>query len=77
MSNLSAERPEEEGEEELQEDSGNQKEAASPIACDPSLTEVQATSTPSSNLNTACMYQLLLIHLKITQQFEIAHIAYY
>ncbi|XP_076022375.1 uncharacterized protein LOC143012919 [Genypterus blacodes] len=53
VSNLSAGRPKEEGEVELQGDNGNQKEAASSIACDPSLTEVQATSIPSSNLNTA------------------------
>ncbi|XP_071385098.1 death-inducer obliterator 1-like, partial [Centroberyx affinis] len=46
VSQRSAGRPEEEGEEE-EEGDGRQKEAASPLACDPRLTEVQATSIPS------------------------------
>ncbi|KAA8590841.1 hypothetical protein FQN60_001784 [Etheostoma spectabile] len=55
-------------EEEVKEDDG-QEEAATPLACDPSLSEVQATSIPSSKLYTACTYHLLLIHIRITQQF--------
>lgn len=59
---------EEEGEEEdMKEDDGRNKEAASALACDPSLTEVQTTSIPSSKFNTACMYHSLLIHIQITQ----------
>lgn len=56
-------------EEEVKEDDGGQEEAATPLACDPSLSEVQATSIPSSKLYTACTYHLLLIHIRITQQF--------
>ncbi|KAF7664396.1 hypothetical protein LDENG_00178390 [Lucifuga dentata] len=52
-SKMSAERPEEEGEEEMQEGVGKHKEATSPVACDPSLTDAQATSTPSSKFYTA------------------------
>ncbi len=63
MSQRLAEKAEEEGEEEeTKADDGEQKEAASPVACDPSLTDVQRTSPPSSKLNTACMYHPLLIH---------------
>ncbi|XP_044068420.1 uncharacterized protein LOC122883584 [Siniperca chuatsi] len=54
MSKRLAGKAEEEGEEEeMKEDDGGQKEAASPLACDPSLTEVQATSIPSSKFYTA------------------------
>lgn len=56
-------------EEEVKEDDGGQEEAASPLACDPSLTEVQAPSMPSPQVYTACMYHSLLIHIQITQQF--------
>lgn len=50
--------------EEKKEDDGEQEAAASPVACDPSLTEVQAFSTPASNLYTACMYHSILIHTR-------------
>ncbi|KAM4563893.1 uncharacterized protein PAE49_011838 isoform 2-T2 [Odontesthes bonariensis] len=39
-------------EEEMMADDGEQEVAACSVACDPSLTEVQSTSIPSSNLNT-------------------------
>ncbi|XP_005731842.1 uncharacterized protein LOC102214599 [Pundamilia nyererei] len=48
-----AEKAELRGEEEKKEDDGEQEAAASPVICDPSLTEAQATSTPASNLHTA------------------------
>lgn len=54
---------EEEEEEEVKEDDGRQKEAASPLACDPTLKGVQATSIPSSKFYTACMYHSLLVHI--------------
>lgn len=64
MSKRLAGKAEEEGEEEeMKEDCGGQKEPASPSACDPSLTEVQATSLPSSKFYSACTYHLLLIHI--------------
>lgn len=70
MSKRLAEKAEEEGEEEeMKEDDGGQKEAASPSPCDPSLTEVQATSLPSSKFYTVCTYHSLLIHIKVIQQF--------
>lgn len=70
MSKRLAGKAEEEGEEEaMKEDDGGQKDAAPPLACDPSLTEVQATSIPSSKFYTACMYHSLLIHIQIIQQF--------
>ncbi|KAI3357554.1 hypothetical protein L3Q82_015971, partial [Scortum barcoo] len=54
MSKRLAGKAEEEGEEEeMKEDDGGQKEASSPLACDPRLTEVQATSIPSSQFYTA------------------------
>lgn len=69
MSKRLAGKAEEEGEEEeMKEDDGGQKEAASPLACDPSLTEAQATPLPSSMFYTACMYHSLLIHIQIIQQ---------
>ncbi len=68
MSKRLAGKAEEEGEEEeMKEDGGGQKEAASPLACDPRLTEVQATSIPSSQFYTACMYHSLLTHIQIIQ----------
>uniref|UniRef100_A0A3Q3AZ19 Death-inducer obliterator 1-like n=2 Tax=Kryptolebias marmoratus TaxID=37003 RepID=A0A3Q3AZ19_KRYMA len=39
-------------EEEMREDEGEQGVAASPVACDPALTDVQSTSTSSSKSNT-------------------------
>lgn len=70
MSKRLAGKAEEEGEEEeMKEDDGGQEEAASPLACDPGLTEVQATSIPSSKFYTECMYQSLLIHIQFIQQF--------
>ncbi|KAM7411556.1 hypothetical protein PAMA_021513 [Pampus argenteus] len=64
-----ARKAEEEVEEEaMKEDDGRQKEAASPLACDPTLTGVQATSIPPSQFYTACMYHSLLIHIQIIQQ---------
>lgn len=70
MSKRLAGKAEEEGEEEeVKEEDGGQEEAASPLACDPSLTEVQATTIPSSKFNTPCMYHSLLTHIQITQQF--------
>lgn len=66
MSKRLAGKAEEEGEEEeTKEADGGQKEAASPLACDP----VQATSIPPSKFYTACMYHSLLIHIHIIQQF--------
>lgn len=56
-------------EEEMKEEDGHE-EAASPLACDPSLTEVQATPIPPSKLNTACMYHSLLTHIQITQHAQ-------
>lgn len=56
-------------EEEMKEDDEGQKEAASPLTCDPSLTEVEATSIPSSKFYTACMYHSLLLHIQIIQKF--------
>lgn len=61
MSKRLARKAEEEGEEDKEEDDGGQKEAASPL--DPSLTEVQATSLPSSKSLSACTYHLPLIHI--------------
>ncbi|KAM4610598.1 death-inducer obliterator 1 [Polymixia lowei] len=52
VSQRSAGQPEEEEEEEKQGD-GRQEEAISPVAGDPSLTAVQATSIPSSKLCTS------------------------
>lgn len=70
MSKRLAGKAEEEGEEEeVKEQDGGQEEAGSPLACDPGLTEVQATTIPSSKFNTACTYHSLLIHSQITQQF--------
>lgn len=63
MSKRLAEKAEEESEEEMKEDDGGHIEAASSLACDPSLTEVQAPSIPSSKFCTACMYYTLLIHM--------------
>lgn len=64
MSQRLEEKAEEEGEEEeMQEDCGVQKEPASPSACDPSLTEVQDASLPSSKFFSACTYHLLLTHI--------------
>ena len=61
----------EEGVEEKEmEDGGRQKEAASPLACDPTLKGVQATSIPSSKFYTACMYHSLLVHIQIIQQVK-------
>lgn len=60
MSKRLARKAEKEGEEN-KEDDGGQKEAASPL--DPSLTEVQATSLPSSKSLSACTYHLPLIHI--------------
>nr|XP_046253397.1 uncharacterized protein LOC124063618 isoform X2 [Scatophagus argus] len=54
MSKRLSGKAEEEGEaEEVKDDDGVQKETASPLAYDPSLTEVQATSLPSSKFDTA------------------------
>ena len=69
MSKRLAVNAEEREEEDVKEDDGGQEEAVSHLACDPSLTEVQATSIPSSKFYTACMYRSLLIHIQITQQF--------
>lgn len=57
-------------EEERKEDDGRQKEAASPLACDPTLKGVQTSSIPSSKFYTACMYHSLLIHIQIIQQVK-------
>ncbi|XP_077368809.1 uncharacterized protein LOC144013606 isoform X2 [Festucalex cinctus] len=48
-------------EEELMEVDGSQTEETSSIACDPTLTGVQATPQPSPKFYTACMYHSLLI----------------
>ncbi|XP_029291765.1 death-inducer obliterator 1 [Cottoperca gobio] len=53
MSKRLAVKSEEREEEDVKEDDGGQEEAASPLACDPSLTEAQATSIPSSKFYTA------------------------
>lgn len=50
----------EDAEEEMREDVGKQQAAASPKACDPTVRDVQSTSIASSNLDTACMYHLIL-----------------
>lgn len=54
-----------EEENEMKKDDGGQMEATSSSSCDPSLTEDQATSLPSSKLCTACTYQFLLIHIEV------------
>lgn len=54
-----------EEESEMKTDDGGQKEAPSASSCNPSLTEDQATSLPSSKLCTACTYQFLLIHIEV------------
>ncbi|XP_049611069.1 death-inducer obliterator 1 isoform X6 [Syngnathus scovelli] len=48
-------------EELLTESDGAQTETPSSIACDPTLTGVQASPQPSPKFNTACMYHSLLI----------------
>lgn len=54
-----------EEENEMKKDDGGQKEATSSSSCNPSLTEDQAISLPSSKLCTACTYQFLLIHIEV------------
>lgn len=54
----------------MKEDDGGQTDAESALACDPGLTEVQASSIPSSQFYTACMYYSLLIHIQIMQLFK-------
>ncbi|XP_072223306.1 uncharacterized protein [Leuresthes tenuis] len=49
---LAAKALEDADEEEMMEDDGEREVAACSVACDPSLTDVQSTSIPSSNLNT-------------------------
>jgi len=61
---LAAKALEDADEEEMMEDDGEQEVAACSVACDPSLTDVQSTSIPSSNLNTTCMYHLILVHIQ-------------
>lgn len=57
-----------EGLQETNEEDSEQEEEASSLACNPSLTEVQATTEPSPKCN-ACMYHQLLIHIQqITQK---------
>lgn len=77
MSLRLAEKAEEEGEEkEAKEDHGEQREAASPLTCDPSLTDVQPASLPSSKFYSACMYHSLLIHESqhyVTQSYTSRH----
>ncbi|KAK5894952.1 hypothetical protein CesoFtcFv8_011592 [Champsocephalus esox] len=53
MSKRLAVNAEEREEEDVKEDDGGQEEAVSHLACGPSLTEVQATSIPSSKFYTA------------------------
>ena len=50
--------------EEEQEGDGAQKEAASPLACDPSFRAVEAAPVPSSKLCMACRYHSLHIHIQ-------------
>lgn len=72
LSKRLAGKAEEEGEEvEMKEEDGGQKDSSSPIVCDPSLTEAEATSIRSSKFYTACMYHSLLIHIQIIQQFSL------
>ena len=60
MSKRLAGKPSEDAEKEEMRDDVGKQQAASPKACDPSLTDVQSTSIASSNLDTACMYHLIL-----------------
>ncbi|KAM9342430.1 LOW QUALITY PROTEIN: death-inducer obliterator 1 [Pholidichthys leucotaenia] len=54
---------EQEGEDEQMIGVDEEQEAATSfVPCDPSLTEVQAPSTPSSKFYTACMYHSILVH---------------
>ncbi|KAM9751599.1 uncharacterized protein ACNS7B_008417 [Menidia menidia] len=51
-------------EEMMKEEDGELEVATSSVDCSPSLTDVQSTSIPSSNLNTTCMYHLILVHIQ-------------